>query len=162
MGYTDARGSAGYFLVARRNHSLSSKGRQFVLASFIVVFLAISLAFAAVGAWPVMPFAGLELAAVYWAFRCIERRSTDFESVIIDGDQLVIERQDNGHRNRFEFNTYWAQVRWIPSRVGQRAALVVHSHGNEVVFGRHLPEEKIREVATRIRLELKSPNAFSK
>ncbi|MSQ60387.1 MAG: DUF2244 domain-containing protein, partial [Betaproteobacteria bacterium] len=139
MEYTEAKAAVEFMLVARRDHSLSPVGRQFVLASFFLVSTAISLAFFAVGAWPVLPFAGLELAAVCWAFRCVARHAADFESIVIDGDRVVIERQAQGQTNRFEFNRYWAQVRCIPARSGQPASLVVRSHGREVVFGRHLP-----------------------
>lgn len=150
MAYSATREPADYRLVARRNHSLSPVGRQFVLVSLLVVLLAISLALAALGAWPVLPFAGLELAAVYWAFRIIDRHADDYELIVIEGDQLVIESSDAGKSRRFEFNRWWAQVSYIPARIGQRAGIVVRAHGNEVWFGRHLPETQLREVARRI------------
>ncbi len=156
MECTEAGAAAQFMLVARRNHSLSPVGRQLVLASFFLVSSAISLAFFAVGAWPVLPFAGLELAAVCWAFRCIERHAADFESIVIDGDRVVVERQEQGQTSRFEFNRHWAQVRCIPAHSGQPASLMVRSHGREVVFGRHLPEEKILEVAGRVKQQLKN------
>ncbi len=156
MECTETKAVTEFLLVARRNHSLSSLGRQFVLASFFFVSIAISLAFFAAGAWPVLPFAGLELAAVFWAFRCMERHAADFESIVIDADHIVIERQEQGQTSRFEFNRHWARVSGVPAQPGRRACLVVRSHGREVVFGRHLPEEKILEVAARVKQQLKS------
>lgn len=150
MAFSAAREPADYCLVARRNHSLSPAGRQFVLVSLLVVSLAISLAFAALGAWLVLPFSGLELAVVYWAFREMDRHAQDFERIVIDGDHLVIEACEGGTMHRYEFNRWWAQVRYIPARLGQRASIIVRAHGNEVIFGRHLPEERLREVAQRI------------
>ncbi len=145
-----------FMLVARRNHSLSPAGRQFVLASFFLVSIAISLAFLAAGAWPVLPFAGLELATVFWAFWYMERHAADFESIVIDAERIVIERRERGQASRFEFNRYWARVSCVAAQPGQRACLVVRSHGREVVFGRHLPEEKILEVAARVKQRLKN------
>jgi uncharacterized membrane protein len=92
---------------------------------------------------------------VCWAFRCIGRHASDYESIVIDGERVVIERQEQGQTSRFEFNRYWAQVRCVPAHPGQRTSLVVRSHGKEVVFGRHLPEEKILEVAERVKQQLK-------
>ncbi len=155
MACTEARGLAEYCLIARRNHSLSSTGRQLILASIFVVFLAICLAFATIGAWLVLPFAGLELVAVYWAFRCMERRAADFESIVISGDRLVIERREQGRTSRFECNRYWAQVRWNPARRGRRGFLVIQSHGREVEFGRHLPEDKLRALVAHVRYQIR-------
>lgn len=154
MACTEAREPAEFCLVARRNHSLSWAGRQLVLASLFVVSLAISLAFATLGAWLVLPFSGLELGVVYWAFRCMERRATDYESITIVGDRLVIERQDQGHTSRFECNKHWAQVRWSPNGSGQRASLVIRSQGKEMEFGQHLPDYKVREIAAQIRQQI--------
>lgn len=156
MAYSATREPDDYRLVARRNHSLSPVGRQFALVSLLVVLLAISLTFAALGAWPVLPFAGVELVVVYWAFRVIDRHAGDYEQILIDGDSLVIEACEAGRSRRFEFNRWWAQVSYIPARIGQRGAIVVRAHGNEARFGRHLPEAQLREVARHLGQRIRS------
>src|SRR5215510_9003168 len=86
MECTDVRESGEFLLVARRNNSLSATGRALVLGSLVVISLAISLAFAYLGAWLVLPFAGAEMGVLYLAFRHVQRHAADFESLAIKGD----------------------------------------------------------------------------
>ena len=104
-----------FLLLARRNNSLSSAGRTRVFAATVAVSLAVSLPLALIGAWLILPFAGAELAMLYFAFRAIERHAGDWESVSIVGDRLVVERWETGRASRHEFNPYWAQVALQPS-----------------------------------------------
>ena len=70
--------TAEYDYTARRNNSLSSIGRQFVFGFILTVSLGIAVAFSLVfGAWPIMPFAGIEMAVLYFAFRYIDRHADD-------------------------------------------------------------------------------------
>jgi uncharacterized membrane protein len=154
MQLASAGESGGFRLVARRNNSLSSAGRNLVLGSLFVISFLVSLGFALQGAWMILPFAGLEMLAVYLAFRCLERHAGDFESLSIQGDRVLIERRERGRVSRHEFNRYWAQVVLQPARFGQQAVLAVRSHGRQVEFGRHLTEEQRWEAVRAIRDEL--------
>ena len=40
------------------------------------------------GYWPVMPFAGLEMGVLAWAFEVIRRRELDYENLVIDRDRV--------------------------------------------------------------------------
>jgi uncharacterized membrane protein len=154
MQVANERESAGFVLVARRNDSLSSAGRNLVVGSFVGIALLISLGFALQGAWMILPFAGLEVLVVYLAFRCVEQHAGDFESLSIHGDQVLIERRERGAVSRHEFNRYWAQVVVQPARQGRQVVLALRSHGRQVEFGQHLTEEQRREMARVIRGEL--------
>jgi len=149
----------GFILVARRNNSLSPAGRSLVVGSLAAISLVISLAFALQGAWMILPFAGLEVLVVYLAFRCVERHAGDFESLSIQGDQVLIVRQERGEVSRYEFNRYWAQVVLEP---GRKVVLALRSHGRQVEFGRHLTEQQRRAMAGIIRAELGDRNGYAK
>ena len=82
--------AADFAFVARRNNSLSSGGRFLVLGSLALVVLAISLGFALHGAWLVFPFAGLEIVAVYLAFRFVDQHAGDYECIAFHGESIVI------------------------------------------------------------------------
>jgi uncharacterized membrane protein len=154
MRVANAEESVGFTLVARRNNSLSTAGRNLVLGSLFVISFLISLGFALQGAWMILPFAGLEMVFVYLAFRCLERHAGDFESLSIQGDRVLIERRERGEVSRHEFNRYWAQVVLQPARWGRQAVLALRSHGRQVEFGRLLTEEQRCEAARAIRDEL--------
>ena len=155
MECTNANGSGEFLLVARRNNSLSSAGRTIVLGSLVSLSFAISLAFAYLGAWLVLPFAGVEMAVLVLAFRYIERHAGDFESIEIKGERVLVEKWETGRVNRFELNRYWAQV--VLHRAGPvgRATLALRSHGREVQFGQHLTEEQREAVARTLRDQLR-------
>ncbi len=147
MQCADAENAESYTLTAKRNNSLSTSGRYRVFGFIFIVSFGISLAFAAFGAWPVLPFAGLEMLVLFLAFRYIERRADDYERLTLNGDRLLIERVERGKIRQFEFNRYWAQV--VCDAAGSR--LMLRSHGREVEFGHYLTEEERVKLAQQLK-----------
>jgi uncharacterized membrane protein len=129
--------AAGFSRVARRNSSLSSNGRLLVFAFIFAVSIGIALGFALLGAWLILPFAGLEMLVLYLAFRYIDRRAGDFERIAIAGDRVEVEIREAGRLERYELNRCWARL------VGAgRERLALRSHGREIEIGRHLNAEQ--------------------
>jgi uncharacterized membrane protein len=54
----------GLRVIVRPNRTLSLRGMTVLFAGLTVVVLTIGIGFTLAGAWPVLPFAGLELAVV--------------------------------------------------------------------------------------------------
>ena len=140
-----------YVSIARRNNSLSSSGRQLVFGVLLIVSVGIATGFSLIlGAWPILPFAGIEMVVVFIAFRLVERHAGDYERITIRGTQVEIEVQEGSNVMRREMNRYWARVvRAADGRVALR------SHGHELEVGRHLCEEKRLELARELERELK-------
>lgn len=136
--------------LARRNNSLSSTGRLLVFVLIFVVSVGIAAAFAAFGAWLILPFAGLEMLVLYLAFRYVERHAGDYELIEIDGDRVSIERFEGGSRHRDALSRYWARV--LVNRDGSRLAL--RSHGRELEIGRSLSDAQRLELAQALRRRL--------
>jgi uncharacterized membrane protein len=139
-----------FSLVARRNNSLSSTGRLVFFASIFVVSIGIAVAFAAFGAWLILPFAGLEMLVLFLAFRYIERHAADYERIEIDGDAVKVEWVSAGATHRREFNRCWARV--VASGDGGRVAL--RSHGRELEIGRYLSDEQRLDLARALKRRL--------
>ena len=140
-----------YVSIVRRNNSLSSSGRLRVFGFLLAVSVGIATGFSLIfGAWPIVPFAGIEMAVLFAAFRYMERHAGDYERITIRGAQVEVEVQDGSKVMRRDMNRHWAQV----VRAGDRVAL--RSHGREVEIGRHLPEEQRLTLACQIERELKS------
>jgi uncharacterized membrane protein len=154
MECVNAGDSGSFVLVARRNSSLTRVGRNFVVGSHVFISTVISLGFASLGAWMILPFAGAEMLVVYCAFRYIARHESDFESISIDADRVTIERWEMGKVSRFEFSRYWAQLVMQPAARRGCDTLALRSHGRQVEFGRYLTEEQRREVARAIKAQL--------
>ena len=136
--------------VARRNNSLDSTGRLLVFAFIFVVSVGIACAFAALGAWMILPFAGLEMLVLYLAFHYVDRHAADYERIAIDGDRVQVEQHAAGRTQRFEFNRCWARV--IASADGGRLAL--RSHGRELEIGHHMSGAQRRDLARALKRRL--------
>ena len=144
--------TADYVYTARRNNSLSSSERQLVFGFILIVSLSIAAAISiAFGAWPVMPFAGLEMAVLYVAFRYIERHAGDYERITIRGNSVAVEVREGSRLSHFELQRWWAQV--VCDVAGARLAL--RSHGREIQIGRHLSEAQRVEMARDLSRELR-------
>ncbi len=152
MNGSGNEGTAEVTLVARRNNSLSPGGRSLVVGSLAAVVLAISLGFALNGAWMVAPFAGLDLLLLYLAFRYIGRHSGDYESVVLSGDQIVVERWEAGRSRTLAFNRYWARLDFSES--GGDGRWILRSHGQEVEIGSCLNPAQRDAMASRLKEHL--------
>jgi uncharacterized membrane protein len=144
-------GESGFILAARRNNSLSSSNRIFAFGLIGFVSLGIATAFACLGAWLILPFAGVEVLVLYWAWRWVERHAHDYERLTIAGDVVEIEVADFERLQRFRFNRCWTQV--VCARDG--ACLALRSRGRQIEFGRHLTNEERLQAAGALRLRLR-------
>lgn len=152
MDCTEKARAAEFERVARRNNSLSSTGRFLIFGFLFIVSVGIASGFAAQGAWMVLPFAGLEMAGLYWAFRYMDRHAADYERIAIDGDRVSVEFSDAGRAHSHEFNRCWARVAASPD--GGRVAL--RSHGREVEIGRHRNDDERLELARELGCQLRA------
>lgn len=151
-----AHDATSYHLVARRNDSLSPRGRRAFLLSIFAVSLSVAVFWAVQGAWYILPFAVLEMAVLFAAFKIVEWHAGDFESVSIDGDRVLVERHDRGRTTRHSFDRHWAQVIVSHEGPGGRCALRMRSHGREVRFGEFLTDQQRLQVAAELRRRLKN------
>jgi uncharacterized membrane protein len=93
------------------HRSLNRTGFLLVMAFVSVVSFGAGLAFLLMGAWPVFGFFGLDVLAIYWAFRINFRRARAREEIRITPSELRLRRVS--HRGRvveFKFNPLWVQL----------------------------------------------------
>jgi uncharacterized membrane protein len=102
----------------------------------------------------VIPFAGLELALLWWALRRSESMAGDFEKITVEAGQLTIETRRGALVERHEFQPYWARLQYVrpPGRSAHR--LLISSHGKEVEVGSLLTEEQKMALAKELRQTL--------
>lgn len=127
-------------IVIRPDRSLTweqTKTVYFCIASYS---LAIAGAFAVMGFWPVLPFAGGEIAALGVAFYVNALAGTAVQVVTVGGDVVKIEKERPGPRCEWSFQRTWARVAFDRSAGARSSRLVIRSHGNEVVLGEFLTE----------------------
>jgi uncharacterized membrane protein len=135
--------SEGFKIVAKPNSSLSKVGMYIVVGIVAFLSLAIALAFSLMGAWLVLPFAGLELILVAGAFYHVQCHSNDFESITIIGDELALDKRSYKQSSRVVLNCGWAKVLLHKTPSGDHA-LCLRSHGKDHEFGKRLLHDEDR------------------
>jgi uncharacterized membrane protein len=129
---------------------------------FIGVLVVVNAAFAGVmisqGAWPVAGFLGLDVLAVYVAFKISYAQARAFERIVIDGDAIVIERVDHkGRRAEWTFPAYWVSVWFDGDEV--EGTVTLRSHGRSLEVGSFLPPFERKDFADVLRKALHEAKA---
>jgi len=147
--------SAGAFVFeSRPNHSLTRPQERFVFWSLAGVCFATAGGFALLGYWLILPFAGLEVGLLAWAFRVLRSREDDYESLVIEGDAVVLEWQAGSCGERREMNRQWARVVCECRAPGRHCRLSVSSHGRATEVGQYLSDEGRLQLAATLRSRL--------
>ena len=138
-----------YVLHTVPNRSLAPAGRRWFLVLMGATTLALGSAATAIGAWPVMPFAGAEIALLVLAFSVLARHDADFERLEIGEHEVRVESRDALLVTRFVAHRPWARV-VVRSR-GHRCTLGLAYAGKMVPLGRLLSDEGRRKLAQELR-----------
>ena len=87
---------AEYCQTTTRNVSLSRAGRRLFLRLIFLNTGVLAVAWAIAGAWPVLPFAGIALGLLAYAFHYIGKFDGDYERMTIDGSTVTVEVCERG------------------------------------------------------------------
>src|SRR5271169_2104045 len=93
------------------HRSLNRTGFLVLMAFLSLISFAAGVAFLLMGAWPVFGFFGLDVLAVYWAFKISFRRAEAYEEIRLTPSALYVRRVSHrGHVMEFTFNPLWVQL----------------------------------------------------
>jgi uncharacterized membrane protein len=133
------------------NCSLSVRGALIFFALACVAPLGIAAVLAAKGFWPILPFAGLEMALLGWALKVGLERRFHRQTITVTRTDVSIESCAREHYARVVFPRHWAQVKLRRPAVGQLPSrLTIESHGRQCELGSFLTEEERRGLALRL------------
>jgi uncharacterized membrane protein len=126
------------------HRSLNRTGFLVVMAFVSVVSFAAGLAFLLMGAWPVLGFFGLDLLAIYWAFRINFRRARASEEILVTPSELRVRRiSHRGHVMEFVLNPLWVQLnRETHAEYGIEKLYLVSKGRHIAIAGFLGPDEK--------------------
>ncbi len=145
---------AAYCQTTTRNVSLSRAGRRLFLGLIFLNTGVLAVAWAIAGAWPILPFAGIELALLAYAFHYVGKFDGDYERLTIDGSLVAIEICEKGVVRRNSFNRAW--VRLVLVEQGNRCELSLKYEGHEYRLGKLMNDEQRsawgRELRRQIRI----------
>lgn len=121
------------------HRSLNRVGFLVVMAFVSVLSFAAGVVFLLMGAWPVFAFFGLDVLAIYWAFKISFRYAKAYEEIHLTPSELYVRRVSHrGHVVEFTFNPLWVQLdRKIHAEFGIERLYLV-SKGHRISIGSFL------------------------
>lgn len=137
------------------NPPLKARAVALVIGFVAMVSFVTGVLFALRGAWPVMPFFGLDVLLLAWAMHASLKASRRREYLRLTSDALVIEHiGPAGQRRREEINPYWLRVEHDdPELLGADVALVLHK--KRWIVGSFLGAEERAKLAEALRRALR-------
>ncbi len=126
-------------------HRSLSRTAFLVLMGFVsAISFAAGVAFWLMGAWPVFGFFGLDVLAIYWAFRINFRHARALEEIRVTPTELHLRRVSHrGHVVEFLLNPLWVQLDQEVHEEFGVERLYLLSRGRRLAVGSFLgPDEK--------------------
>jgi uncharacterized membrane protein len=120
-----------------------------VFAALACVVVAIGAGFAVAGAWLVLPFAGLEVLLLGWAYVVYARRAADYERIELDSGRLTVEVGEAQKTWRYEMDARRARVCLEEERV------VLLGAREQLELGRHLDADSRARFADELQKRLR-------
>ncbi|MBV9826379.1 MAG: DUF2244 domain-containing protein [Alphaproteobacteria bacterium] len=138
------------------HRSLPPRGFNMLMLCLGLVSLAVGIGFVTIGAWPVCGFFGLDVLAIYVAFRLSYRSARQRETLRLVDDDFTVERVNiYGERRVWLFQPFWLRV-ILEERPDESNRLLVASHGKTLVIADFLGAPMRRELAGTLRGALAS------
>jgi uncharacterized membrane protein len=140
----------------RPNSSLTPRAAAFFYGSLVTVLLGVALGSAALGFWPVLPFAGLEIAVLCWAVSWVRRRAEAREYIRVDDASVLVEKcvrnwQGATSRIEYAFQRPWTKLELRPGRPANwPSRLLFCSQGRSVEIGVFLTDGERRGLKDRL------------
>jgi uncharacterized membrane protein len=126
------------------HRSLGQAGFLLLMTVLGGVSFAAGMVFLLLGAWPVFGFFGLDVLAIYIAFKINFRRAKASEEISVTPSELRVRRiSHRGHVVEWVLNPLWVQLDQIAHEEFGIERLYLVSRGRRVSIGSFLgPEEK--------------------
>lgn len=148
MSYIDTQQSAQMFRAVLHPYRSLSRHAFLILMAFItIISLGTGIAFYILGAWPVLGFCGLDVLAIYAAFKINYRSGKCYELIELSSELLKITRVNpSGKSLSFDFNPYWVRV-LIKEWPDGSSKLKLVLHGREFEIGHYLNTDEKKDFA---------------
>ncbi len=123
-----------------------------IFALIATVTMAVAFGFAALGFWPILPFAGLELAALGGGLYASGRRALDVEVVTVGAYWVRIEKGRGRPQQSWCFERLFSEVRLAgPEYRLHPRRLAIRCRDAQVELGSFLVEEERAALARELR-----------
>ncbi len=153
---TSTRNSTRLMIVLKPNHSSNWRTNQLVLLAIAVPSLGIAIAFAWFGAWPILPFAGLELTALGCALYYVNWKLQYRHVITLSEDRLRIDKGFYAPRQSWEFEREDSSLAVTPeTHPWDGPGMALHDSRESVPIGEFLNREDSLALLTLLRGEIR-------
>lgn len=136
-------------IATSQNRSLSKRGRGLWLILISMVVFMVAMGAAAIGAWLIVPFAGIEILLVWLAFHVVAKHEMDYESLVVTDSEFRWERRDGSKVEKLEGSTHWASVSRAKKKVDADAIYLFYG-GKAVSVGRLMNAAEKRALGAKM------------
>ncbi len=137
------------------HRSLNRTGFVLVMTFLSVISFATGVAFLIMGAWPVFGFLGLDVLAIYIAFKINFGRARAREEITVTPSELRLRRVSHrGHVVEWVLNPLWVQLDEVVHAEFGTERLYLRSRGRRVSIGSFLGAEEKASFAKALRVGL--------
>ncbi len=131
------------------HRSLGRKGFAVLMGFLIAIWIGIGFVFLSLGAWPVVGFFGLDVLAIYLAFRWNYRTARAREEVTVSRTRLDIRKvAPSGRSEAHSFNPFWTRFSVQRHEVIGITRMDVEGEGRQVPIGGFLNPDDRESFAT--------------
>jgi uncharacterized membrane protein len=140
----EASGPTLFSALLTPHRSLNRTGFLVLMAVLSLISFAAGVVFLLMGAWPVFGFFGLDVLAIYWAFRINFRRARACEEILVTPSELRLRRVSHrGHVAEWVLNPLWVQIDQKAHAEFGIEKLYLVSRGRRIAIASFLgPDEK--------------------
>jgi uncharacterized membrane protein len=141
------------------NRSLNRRGFAILIAVVVLFNAILAVRFFSIGAWPVLPFLGLDMAAVALAFGLNYRSGHEAEHIRLDASSLTITSvTPRGPARNWAFEPSWVRVA-VDEQARTGGRVTITTHGKGVTVAEFLSPRERREMAAALKDALNRRNA---
>jgi uncharacterized membrane protein len=120
-------------LVITANRSMSWQANKRILAVMFCINMTIALSWAAMGAWMVLPFAGLEIMLVGFGMYYVSWKLSFKEIITIEADSLILQKGVYLPKQQWDWQLGNTTLIKQPSRYRMSAPTLFLKHLNQTV-----------------------------
>jgi uncharacterized membrane protein len=143
-------------IIAKPNCSASWRSNKLVLLALAVPSLGAAIGFALLGAWPILPFAGLELLALGSALYYVNWKLQYRHVITLSEDSVCIDKGFYAPRQSWKFPRQGTGLAIVPEQhPWEGPELALHRTGESVSVGDFLNRDDALKLAALLRQEIR-------
>ena len=153
---SSSRQKDAQIIIAKPNQSSTWRHNLWLLAAVAVPSLGAAVAFSLLGAWPILPFAGLELAALASALYYVNWKLQYRHVITLDETTVRIDKGHYAPRRSWQFERAQSSLAVTPEKhPWDGPAIALHDKEQTVEVGEILNREDSLLLLSLLRQELR-------